>query len=95
MTKQIRKVARPVAELLAEYSEFPKDQPVNEQYTAARLGKSRALLQLRRCTGGGPKFYRTDTGKIFYIKRDVEAYLAASMTAHNSTAEYKENRAAA
>ena len=83
-----KKPSRPPAELLAEYSAFPDDQPVNEQYVAARIGKSRALLQLRRVTGGGPRFHRTDTGKIFYIKRDVEAYLAATLTAYNSTSEY-------
>jgi len=78
--------------LLAEYSAFPIDQPVNEQYAAARLQKSRAWLQLKRVAGGGPKFYRTDTGKIFYLKRDVEAYLAASLTGYENTSQYSLQR---
>lgn len=76
------------AQLLAEYSAFPDDQPVNEQYAAARLQKSRAWMQLKRVSGGGPKFQRTDTGKIYYIKRDIEAYLSASLTGYESTSQY-------
>lgn len=74
--------------LLADYLAFPEDQPVTEHYVAARLQKSRAWAQLKRVTGGGPKFYRTDTGKIFYRKADIEAYLAASLTGYHSTSQY-------
>ena len=74
--------------LLAEYSAFPDDQPVSELYAAARLQRSRAWVQLKRVTGGGPKFLRTDTGKIFYLKRDVETYLSTSLTPFTSTSQY-------
>ena len=80
------------AQLLAEYSTFADDQPVNEQYAAARLQKSRAWVQLKRVTGGGPKFCRTISGKIFYRKRDIEGYLASSLTAFDSTSEYLDVR---
>lgn len=83
-----RKTARTPAELLTEYSAFPDDQPVNEHYAAARLGMSRAWVQWKRVTGGGARFQRTDTGKIFYIKRDIEAYLAANLTSYESTSQY-------
>lgn len=79
----------PARALLADYVGFSDDQPINEKYAAARLQKSRAWMQWKRVAGGGPKFCRTDTGKILYIKRDVEAYLAATLTAHNSTSEYQ------
>jgi hypothetical protein len=79
---------KPPAQLLAEYASFPDDQPVNEQYGAARLQKSRAWMQLKRVKGGGPQFQRTDTGKIFYFKRDVEDYLAASLRSYESTSQY-------
>ena len=75
-------------QLLADYAMFSDDQPVSEKHVAARLQKSRAWLQLRRVTGGGPKFHRTDTGRILYRKADVEKYLAASLTGHDSTSEY-------
>jgi hypothetical protein len=76
-------------ELLAEYIASPDDQPLTELHAATRLQKSRAWLQWKRVAGGGPQFCRTDTGKIFYIRRDVEAYLSSSLTAHNSTSEYQ------
>jgi hypothetical protein len=79
---------KPTAQLLADYSAFPDDQPVTEHYAAARLQKSRAWCQWRRVAGGGPRFLRTPEGKIFYRKADVEAYLAASLTSYNSTSEY-------
>ena len=34
-----------------------------EQYAAARYQLSRAWFQMKRITGGGPKFLRSDTGK--------------------------------
>ena len=74
--------------LLAEYSAFPDDQPVNEVYAAARLQRSRAWVQLKRVTGGGPKFLRTDTGKIFYLKHELEAYLHRTLTGYESTSQY-------
>ena len=75
-------------ELLAEYAGFPYDQPVSEKHVASRLQKSRAWVQLKRVTGGGPKFYRTETGRILYRKADVEKYLAASLTSYDSTSQY-------
>ena len=87
MTKT-KNAPKPTAQLLADYSAFPDDQPVTEHYVAARLQKSRAWVQLKRCTGGGPKFHRTDTGKIFYRKRDIEAYLSASLTSYENTSQY-------
>ncbi len=75
-------------QLLADYAAFASDQPVSEKHVAARLQKSRAWVQLKRCSGGGPKFHRTDTGKIFYLKRDVEAYLRVSLTPFESTSQY-------
>ena len=78
--------------LLAEYAAFSDDQPVSEKHVASRLQKSRAWVQLKRVTGGGPKFQRTQTGKIFYLKRDVEGYLASSLTAFDSTSEYLDVR---
>ena len=75
-------------ELLAEYIASPDDQPITEQHAAARLQKSRPWVQWKRGAGGGPKFCRTDTGKIFYIKRDVEAYLAATLTGYSCTSQY-------
>lgn len=75
-------------ELLAEYIASPDDQPLTEQHAAARLQKSRPWIQWKRGAGGGPKFCRTDTGKILYLKRDVEAYLAATLTFFNNTSEY-------
>lgn len=80
---------KPTAQLLADYSAFPNDQFVNEQYTAARLGMSRAWLQWKRVAGGGPRFYRSNTGQIRYLKSDIEKHLAATLTAHNNTSEYK------
>ncbi len=75
-------------ELLAEYVAAPDDQPLTELHAAARLQKSRAWLQWRRGSGGGPKFYRSDTAQIRYIKRDIEAYLSASMTSYDNTSQY-------
>src|SRR3990167_10407867 len=74
--------------LLADYVGFSDDQPVNEKYAAARLQKSRAWVQWKRVAGGGPKFCRTDTGKILYRKADVEAYLSASLTSYDNTSQY-------
>ena len=76
------------ARLLAEYTAFPEDQPVNEKYGAARLQMSRAWMQLKRVAGGGPKFHRTETGKIFYLKRDLEAYLHRTLTSYDNTSQY-------
>ena len=84
----IKSAPKNTAHLLADYAAFPEDQPVNEQYAAARLQKSRAWVQLKRVTGGGPKFLRSDTGKIFYLKSAIEAYLSASMKSYDSTAQY-------
>ena len=75
-------------QLLTEYRDYTDDQIVSEKHVAARLQMSRAWVQLKRVTGGGPKFHRTATGKIFYLKRDVEAYLAGSLTAFDSTSQY-------
>ena len=82
-------------ELLAEYTTFPLDQPVSEGHAAARLLKSRSWLQWKRSTGGGPRFQRTPTGKIFYVKRDVEEFLAGQLIPFSSTSEYRSERAAA
>lgn len=73
---------------LAEYTSFPDNQPVTERHVAARLQKSRAWVQMKRVTGGGPRFHRTDTGKILYLKKNIEAYLAVSLTAFDSTSQY-------
>ena len=86
--KRTKVAPKTKAQLLAEYLALPEDQPVPEQYAAARLNYSRAWTQLKRVSGGGPKFHRTDTGKIFYIKRDVEAYLSASLTGYDNTSQY-------
>ena len=92
--RSMKTAPKTTAQLLAEYSAFPDDQPMNERYAAARLQKSRAWMQLKRVAGGGPKFYRTETGKIFYRKADVEIYLAASLTGYESTSQYALNKAA-
>ena len=86
--KKLKTGATSPARLLAEYTAFPEDQPVNEKYGAARLQKSLAWMQLKRVTGGGPKFHRTETGKIFYIKRDLEAYLHRTLTGYDNTSQY-------
>jgi hypothetical protein len=88
MPRKSKSTPKSTAQLLAEYLAFPDDQPVSEYFGAARLQKSRAWFQLKRITGGGPKFYRTSTGKIFYIKRDIETYLSASLTGYESTSQY-------
>lgn len=90
-TKQEPKSA---AQLLAEYLAFPDDQAVAEPYAAARLGYSRAWLQLKRGTGGGPRFNRTRSGKIRYVKLDVERYRAEDLTAFDSTSQYPAEQAA-
>ena len=79
---------QPTAQLLVGYDLLPADQPITEHVAAARLQMSRAWLQLKRVTGGGPKFQRTSTGMIRYIKRDVESYLSASLTPFESTSQY-------
>ena len=76
------------AQLLSDYSAFSDDQPVNESFAAARLQKSRAWLQLKRVAGAGPRFHRTETGKIFYLKRDLEAYLHRTLTGYDNTSQY-------
>jgi hypothetical protein len=86
--RKLSKAPKSAAQLLAEYSAFPDDQPVTEQHAAPRLVKSRAWMQWKRHAGGGPKYYRTDTGKIFYRKRDIEAYLDASLTFYANTSQY-------
>jgi len=85
--RELRQI--PARALLADYVGFSDDQPINEKYGAARLQKSRAWMQWKRVAGGGPRFFRTDTGKIVYRKADIEAYLAATLTPHNSTSEYQ------
>lgn len=74
--------------LLVEYVGFPEDQPCREKYVAARLQRSCGWLQEMRVRGRGPVFYRTESGKIYYIKRDVEDYLVRSMKRHERTGEY-------
>ena len=69
-------------QLLTEYIGFPDDHPVIARHAAARLQKTLARMLAKRHFGGGPKFCRTDTGKIYYIKRDVEEYLVASLRKH-------------
>ena len=87
--RELRQIhAEDMRQLLADYVAFADDQFVTERHVAARMQLSRAWAQQKRYTGGGPKFHRTDTGKILYLKRDVEAYLSATLTAHNSTSEY-------
>lgn len=87
--KQLRKIpSSRLCELLAEYHAGSDDQPFTEVHTAARLQRSRAWMQLRRVTGGGPKFHRTSTRKIFYIKRDIERYLEETLKAFDSTSQY-------
>lgn len=76
--------------LLAEYRDYADDQPATERHAAARLGMSRSWMQWQRTAGNGPKFYRTDGGRIFYLKRDIEAFLAASLTAFDSTSQYRD-----
>ena len=75
-------------QLLAEYSAASNDQPFPETHAAARLQKSRAWMQWRRMSGGGPRFQRTTTGKILYRKADVEAFLAGQLTAYENTSQY-------
>src|SRR3990167_159228 len=79
---------QPPAQLPAGSDLPPADQPITEHVAAARLQMSRAWLQLKRVTGGGPKFWRTSTGMIRYIKRDIESYLSASLTSFESTSQY-------
>jgi len=76
-------------ELLAEYVAAPDDQPLTELHAAARYEKSRAWFQLKRVAGGGPRFYRSDTGQIRYVKADLEAYLVNSLTKYSNTSEYR------
>ncbi len=89
--RELRQI--PARALLADYVGFSDDQPINEKYAAARLQKSRAWMQWKRVAGGGPKFHRTDTGKILYRKADIESYLSASLTSYSNTAEYAQRAA--
>src|SRR3990170_4795818 len=80
--RELRQI--PARTLAADYVGFSDDQLINEKYVAARLQKSRAWVQWKRVAGGGPRFFRTDTGKILYRKADVEAYLSASLTSYDN-----------
>ena len=76
------------AELLTEYRNLPEDSRINEVMLAAILLCSVAKIQRDRWGGGGVRFIREGGtlkadkngrvqifgGKIYYIKKEVEAY---------------------
>lgn len=89
------------AQLIAEFDAFPDDTRVSEKYVAAKRGCSTALLQRERVYGGGVRFLREGGnlkadkngltrifgGRVFYIKRDVLAFLDARNRTVMSTSE--------
>ena len=87
--KQQRKIpSARLCELLAEYHAGSDDQPFTELHAAARLRRSRAWLQLRRVSGGGPRYLRTPSGRVYYRKGDIERYLEETLKAFDSTSQY-------
>jgi len=76
-------------ELIAEYEAAPPDQLLIEQHVAAVLQRSRAWVQLRRLTGGGPVFLKDPAGAVRYRKFDVEAYKKRAFVPYRSTSEYE------
>jgi hypothetical protein len=88
------------AELLAEYNLLPENARINEQMLAAVLLCSLAKLQRDRWSGGGIPFIREGGtskadrngrvqifgGKVFYLKKDVEAHLASKQAITRTSA---------
>jgi|GEM_PF-944273 len=94
------KPAKTRAELLAEYNALPDNARLNEQMLAAVLLCSLAKLQRDRWSGGGIPFIREGGtskadrngrvqifgGKVFYVKKDVEAHLASKQAITSTSA---------
>jgi hypothetical protein len=89
------------AQLIAEFNELPDDARISERHVAAVRYCSTATLQRDRVYGGGIPFIReggtikTDKngltrifgGRVFYLKRDVVAFLEARNRTVMSTSE--------
>ena len=88
------------ANLLTEYNALPDNARLNEQMLAAVLLCSLAKLQRDRWSGGGIQFIREGGtskadrngrvqifgGKVFYLKKDVEAHLASKQAMESTSA---------
>lgn len=93
------KPAKTRAELIAEYDAFSEDTRLSEHHVAAKRGCSAALLQRERVFGSPIPFIREGGtlkadkngqmrlfgGRVFYLKKDVTAYLESRNRTVTST----------
>ena len=62
------------------------DPAFNTTQCAAYTGLSTAYLEKLRCVGGGPRFLKYGPRAVRYAKRDVDAWMNASLYGSTSGA---------
>jgi hypothetical protein len=72
----------------------PKNRRLSTDEAAEVLGVAQSTLELKRTTGGGPRYFRpSGSRRVFYIERDLLEYLASG--ARRNTSEIPDQRPSA
>jgi peptidoglycan/xylan/chitin deacetylase (PgdA/CDA1 family) len=71
-----------------------KKRRLSTEEAAQVLGVAQSTLELKRTTGGGPRYFRPPgSRRVFYLERDLLEYLASG--ARRNTSETPDQRASA
>ena len=63
------------------------EQYMNTKQAAAYLGLSSQFLEISRCRGGGPKYYKLPQA-VRYSKSDLDEYMRAHQKQHTAEGVY-------